>query len=467
MPFFPYQRDQYRPFYDQYSSLAGLCLGRGERIAEHMSTADVVRDLDLLRKSVGDRKLSYLGFSYGSYIGNTYANLFPKNVRALVIDGVLDPVLWSSGRQIESDRVATQEVFDEFLRLCKEAGPAACAFWDGKRTAKRWEKLARTIEDEPVDLGDGFIYTYDFLINDAAGAMYSPEIWGGPDGYAAFLDFVADVTLGDQSAKAKARAVRRHLVQALSPPQPEPDYDNGLDAYFGNQCADTEYPDNFREFLAIDRFARAGLALRPLLVVVQRPVRRVAGREGPLRRAVDGAHVGSGPRRRQLPRSRHRLRGGTSLEQAAQEQPPAELRGLGPRRLPAKRVHAGVRRRVPPRGQPAARRHGLSGEPEPVPRRARGAPGGEHAPGRPAAGRDPAVAVVGRGHARSRLGALYRRDAVARSVPVIRGEGRRTTRRSSGTTRSTSATGTISSTSPERPACTASAVGRSQRVLGA
>ena len=262
VPIFPYQNDQYRPFYDQYSSLPDLCLSRGERIAEHMSTADVVRDLDLLRQAVGDDKLSYLGFSYGSYLGNTYANLFPKNVRALVIDGVLDPRLWSSGRQIESDRVATQEEFDEFLRLCKEAGPA-CAFGDGRRTAKRWETLARTIEEEPVDLGDGFLYTYDFLIADATSAMYSPEVWGGPEGYGAFLDFVADVALGDQSAKAKARAVRRGLVQALSPPQPEPDYDNGLDAYFGNQCADTEYPDSFHEFRAIDRFARAGSRFGP------------------------------------------------------------------------------------------------------------------------------------------------------------------------------------------------------------
>ena len=262
VPIFPYQSGQYRPFYDQYASLAGLCLSRGERIAEHMSTADVVRDLDLLRRAVGDRKLSYLGFSYGSYLGNTYANLFPKNVRALVIDGVLDPRLWSSGRQIESDRVATQEEFDEFLRLCKEAGPA-CAFGDGRRTAKRWEKLARTIEEEPVDLGDGFIYTYDFLIADATGAMYSPEIWGGPEGYGAFLDFVADAALGDQSARARARSVRRSLVQALLPPEPEPDYDNGLDAYFGNQCADTEYPDSFFEFRAIDRFARAGSRFGP------------------------------------------------------------------------------------------------------------------------------------------------------------------------------------------------------------
>jgi pimeloyl-ACP methyl ester carboxylesterase len=263
VPLFPYERDQYRPFYDHYASLADRCLTRGEVIAEHMSTADVVRDLDLLRRAVGDPKLTYLGFSYGSYIGNTYANLFPRNIRALVIDGVLDPRLWSSGWQIRSDRIATQEEFDEFLRLCEEAG-TQCAFADGKRTAKRWERLARTVEKEPVELGDDFLYTYDLLIGDATGAMYAPEIWGGPDGYAAFLDLVADAALGDQSAKAKARAVRRNLVAWIDSRRPrEADYDNGFDAYFGNQCADTQYPDTFSEFLAIDRYARAGSRFGP------------------------------------------------------------------------------------------------------------------------------------------------------------------------------------------------------------
>ena len=257
VPIFPYQSGQYRPFYDHYASLAGRCFSRDARIARHMSTADVVRDLDLLRKAVGDRKLTYLGFSYGSYLGNTYANLFPNNVRALVIDGVLDPRLWSSGWQIKSDRVATQEEFDEFLRLCREAGPA-CAFGDGRRTAARWEALARAVEDEPIDLGDGFLYTYDFLINDAAGAMYSPESWGGPEGFGAFLDFLADIALGDQSVQSRAREARQAFVQQL-----EADYDNGLDAYFGNQCADTEYPSTFFEFRAIDIYARAGSRFGP------------------------------------------------------------------------------------------------------------------------------------------------------------------------------------------------------------
>jgi pimeloyl-ACP methyl ester carboxylesterase len=261
-PLFPYARGQYRPYFDHWSSLGDICLNRGETIAAHMSTADVVRDLNLLRRAVGDRKLTYLGFSYGSYIGTTFANLFPRNIRALVIDGVLNPRLWSSGWQIKSDRVATQEVFDEFLRLCKEAGPN-CAFGDGNRTTQRWRKLARSVQREPVDLGDGFIYTYDFLIGDATGAMYSPDSWGGPEGYATFLDLVADAALGDQSAKKKARAVRVQLIEQLTGHEPEPDYDNGLDAYYGNQCADTQYPSRFFAFRVIDIYARAGSRFGP------------------------------------------------------------------------------------------------------------------------------------------------------------------------------------------------------------
>ena len=60
-----------------------------------MSTAEVARDFDVLRRTLGDAKLTYAGFSYGSYLGAVYANLFPDRVRALVIDGVLDPLAWA------------------------------------------------------------------------------------------------------------------------------------------------------------------------------------------------------------------------------------------------------------------------------------------------------------------------------------------------------------------------------------
>ena len=62
-----------------------------------MSTANVARDLDLLRQAVGDEQLTYLGFSYGTLLGAVYANLFPDRVRALTLDAVLDPVEWTTG----------------------------------------------------------------------------------------------------------------------------------------------------------------------------------------------------------------------------------------------------------------------------------------------------------------------------------------------------------------------------------
>ena len=362
---FPYEHEQYRPFFDVTRGLGPECRDDDRRIADHMSTADVARDLDLLRQAVGDRKLTYLGFSYGSYLGNTYANLFPQNVRALVIDGVLDPRLWSSGWQIKSDRVATQEEFDEFLRLCDEAGPE-CAFSAPEGSAARWEALADSLRDEPLVFPDGFVYTYDFLIGDATSAMYSPESWGGPEGAGAFLDFLADAVLGDQAAAASASAVRSALVAKLTPPGFEADYDNGFDAYYGNQCADTEYPSAFLSWRLIDAYAGDRIPLRSLLVVVQRRMRRLAGQPRPLHRAVDGADGGAGPRRRQLLRRRDRLRRRPGQRRTAAQQPAARLRRVGPHRLRPQRVRHRAHRCLPPRRHAAATRHGVPGEPQPV-----------------------------------------------------------------------------------------------------
>jgi pimeloyl-ACP methyl ester carboxylesterase len=257
LPAFPYQREQERPYFDRYRSLGATCRANDATITKHMSTADVARDLDLLRRAVGDQKLTYLGFSYGTYIGNTYANLFPHNIRALVIDGVLDPRQWSSGRQIDSDRVNTALEFNELLRLCDAAGPS-CAFATPEGSAKRWEALARSVRAHPVDLGGGTLYTYDQLIGDAVGAMYSPERWGGPEGYGALVDQIADAALGgDRAAATRVATLRKTLTR-------EADYDNSFDSYNGNVCADTRFPAAFEAYRAIGKYAEDGSRFGPL-----------------------------------------------------------------------------------------------------------------------------------------------------------------------------------------------------------
>jgi pimeloyl-ACP methyl ester carboxylesterase len=69
---------------------AQRCRARNPGILPYLSTANVARDLDLLREAVGDKRLSYLGYSYGTAIGATYATLFPGRARVLALDGALD-----------------------------------------------------------------------------------------------------------------------------------------------------------------------------------------------------------------------------------------------------------------------------------------------------------------------------------------------------------------------------------------
>src|SRR6185436_20934703 len=143
---------------------------RGGRIGSHMSTANVARDLDSLRKAVGDDKLTYVGYSYGTAIGVQYANLFPAKVRALVVDGVLDPVEWTTGTGNGTtvpmtirlgSHLGSQATLEEFFRLC-DAG--SCGFGPG--SAARFAGLGAKLAAYPVAFG------YSTLVGITLGALY-------------------------------------------------------------------------------------------------------------------------------------------------------------------------------------------------------------------------------------------------------------------------------------------------------
>jgi len=85
---------------DKAVDLARRCQARVGWLLPHLSTANVARDLDLLRKAVGDTRLSYIGYSYGTYLGATYANLFPNRVRALALDANSDPPAYATGPRL-------------------------------------------------------------------------------------------------------------------------------------------------------------------------------------------------------------------------------------------------------------------------------------------------------------------------------------------------------------------------------
>ena len=92
----------------------------------HVGTREVARDMDAVRAAMGDEQLSYLGFSYGTAIGQVYADLFPDRVRSMVLDGVLD--LGPTGLELAADQAAGFETaLDRFVEFCDAAEGCAIA----------------------------------------------------------------------------------------------------------------------------------------------------------------------------------------------------------------------------------------------------------------------------------------------------------------------------------------------------
>ena len=133
--------------------LARRCGEVSGALLSHITTADTARDLDVLRKLVGDRKLTYVGLSYGSMIGQTYANLFPGRVRAMLLDGIVDAVDFTTSAEanIGNDVSSADEVFEQFVALCQSAGPGHCALaGHGETVARRVAGLFARTRRAPI-----------------------------------------------------------------------------------------------------------------------------------------------------------------------------------------------------------------------------------------------------------------------------------------------------------------------------
>lgn len=130
----------------QWASIwVNRCLARNGAALQYLSTANVARDLDRLRAAVGDQTLTYVGFSYGTLLGATYAALFPDHVGALVLDGPVDPEVWLN-RPLE----ATQEQLAGFERALHRFF-VACARG----------KICRYGEDDPEEAFDRLVAQLD------------------------------------------------------------------------------------------------------------------------------------------------------------------------------------------------------------------------------------------------------------------------------------------------------------------
>lgn len=184
---FPVGRAEMRSWLDHYRTFDDLCAKRNRSLLTHVSTTDTARDLDLLRRAVGDRRLSYLGISYGTFLGATYANLFPNRVRAMVLDGNLNPTA-NVNRQLQANGGAFLTTFlrqgsdqssaktlKAFLDLCGRTDTAHCAFSAGSAAATetKFAALLQRLRLQPK----GAKVAYAEVVSEVGSALASPANW--------------------------------------------------------------------------------------------------------------------------------------------------------------------------------------------------------------------------------------------------------------------------------------------------
>jgi pimeloyl-ACP methyl ester carboxylesterase len=184
---FPVGRAEMDRWIERYRIFDRLCARRNRNLLRHVSTADTARDLDLLRAAVGDRRLSYLGYSWGTFLGATYANLFPGRVRALLIDGNLNPTAYVS-RQLRANRglflstdlrqrsdQGSARDLNAFLELCGRTDTAHCAFSAGSAAATQAQYFALLgrLRTDPQSAQ----VTYAEVVSDTGSALEGPGGW--------------------------------------------------------------------------------------------------------------------------------------------------------------------------------------------------------------------------------------------------------------------------------------------------
>jgi pimeloyl-ACP methyl ester carboxylesterase len=232
-PVFPVGPAAERHYTVKIGVFTGRCGARSGALLPYLSTEFAARDLDRLRAAVGDDALTYLGVSYGTALGATYANLFPTRVRALVLDGVTDPVAythslfaWTAGSLRNTEQVLTG-----FARTCAAAGPQGCALAGRGDVRRRIDVLLARLRRSPVPAPNAPVpglLDYPTAQTLIFSALYNTPLW-------------PLLATGLAAAEQGDGSVLLGLVAAGTGTAPT-DYDNTRDAQAGILCTDSPAP---------------------------------------------------------------------------------------------------------------------------------------------------------------------------------------------------------------------------------
>jgi pimeloyl-ACP methyl ester carboxylesterase len=155
--------------------LAKGCEASSSAELPYVSTADAAMDMEVLRQALGDPKLNYLGFSYGTFLGATYAGLYPTKVRAMVLDGDLDPATPVIA-ELDQQSASLQAQLDQMFTQC--ASSSSCAWPAGPEPEASFEALVTKVRGDPVPVpGTSRTVGPAELLYGTAWGLYFPQYW--------------------------------------------------------------------------------------------------------------------------------------------------------------------------------------------------------------------------------------------------------------------------------------------------
>lgn len=214
---------QYKAQVDVAREVAQGCERKYGPDLQHYNTESTARDLDLVRQAVGDAKLTYLGYSYGTRLGSVYAQLFPRGVRAMVLDGAVDPRAGEVA-SAEAQAKGFERAFDQFAADCRRRGVTCLIGPDPRAAMQRALDRARRA---PIPSGrtDPRKATAGHVLLAAVSALYDRNDW--PELESAIAE-AGSGTAGGVFDLADRYAQR----------DPKGEYTNLLDANTAINCAD-------------------------------------------------------------------------------------------------------------------------------------------------------------------------------------------------------------------------------------
>lgn len=202
------------------------CVASEGDYLDHISTDYTVRDLDKVRAALGDDKLTFLGYSYGTYVGAKYAEAFPDRVRALVLDGAVDPSIDSRQMQVQQS-AGFEGVLDGFLKWCTRT--TSCAFHRDGKVVAAFDALRARVDAEGLRVPDSrparTLSPTEFDLGLAA------ILYEGAGGYAYLGEALDAADRGDGDAMAD-------LADSYTDRSPNGTYGSIQEAFLAISCAD-------------------------------------------------------------------------------------------------------------------------------------------------------------------------------------------------------------------------------------